>query len=234
MKIGAEPKKIAILAGLVVVGGYVFYANVLSGPDVASTPSAKAPAAQAVAGRGPAPQQSPNIRRTKTAVRGGAAQEFRPTLRPRPEDRPNYATIDPTLRTDLLAKVQAVKPEGGSRSLFQFSAPEVKPVEVAAIRPAPRMIGPERPPEPVKPAPPPPPPPPPPITLKFYGFSKPRTDGPKRAFFMDGDEIFIAAEGELVKKRYRVVRIDANSVVMEDTEHKNNRQTIVLQQEQAG
>jgi len=32
MNLGAEPKKIAILGGLALVGGYVFYTNVLSGP----------------------------------------------------------------------------------------------------------------------------------------------------------------------------------------------------------
>jgi hypothetical protein len=232
MNLGAEPKKIAILAGLVAVGGYVFYANVLAGPDVAPSRTAKTGSVAVMAGKGPA-TAPPNIRRTKAPVRGAGSEEFRPSLKVRPEDRPNYATIDPTLRMDLLAKVQAVKLEGGARSLFQFSTPAVKPTEIAAaaIRPAPRVYGPEKPPPPVVP---PPPPPPPPITLKFFGYSKARVDGPKRAFFMDGEDIFIAAEGELVKKRYRVVRIDANSVVMEDTEHKNNRQTIVLQQEQSG
>jgi hypothetical protein len=117
--------------------------------------------------------------------------------------------------------------------LFQFGAPPPpKTVEVAAIHPARRMYGPEPPPKPAPPVVPAPPPPPPPITLKFYGFAKPKPDGQKRAFFMDGDEIFVAAEGELVKKRYRVVQIDVNSVIMEDTEYKNNRQTLVLQQEQ--
>jgi hypothetical protein len=139
------------------------------------------------------------------------------------------------LRLDLLAKVQTVSPQGGSRSLFQFGAPPApKPVEVAAIHPAPRMIGPEPPPKPAPPVVPPAPPPPPPITLKFYGFAKPKPDGQKRAFFMDGDEIFVAAEGELIKRRYRVVQIDVNSVVMEDTEYKNNRQTLILQQEFVG
>jgi hypothetical protein len=37
-----------------------------------------------------------------------------------------------------------------------------------------------------------------------------------------------------VKKRYRVVQIQVNSVIMEDTQYKNNRQTLILQQEQAG
>jgi hypothetical protein len=51
---------------------------------------------------------------------------------------------------------------------------------------------------------------------------------------MDGDEIYVAAEGEMVKKRYRVVRIDANSVIMEDTQFKNNRQTLPLTPEASG
>lgn len=85
------------------------------------------------------------------------------------------------------------------------------------------------------PAPPPPPtaPPPPPITLKYYGYSSARADNRKHAFFLDGDDILVAAEGETVKKRYRVVRIGVNSVVMEDTQFKHE-QTLPLQEEAAG
>jgi hypothetical protein len=233
MNLGAEPKKIAMLAGLVVVGGYVFYSNVLAGPETEKPKTveqsvAPVPGQSIVAGRGPAPRKTLRISRTEAWV---------PKLPTRPEDKPNYATVDPTLRLDLLAKVQAVEPEGGARSLFQFSlAPptEATPTQVAAIHPKQRLIGPELP-----PPPPPPPPkvveqPPPPITLKFYGYSTPRADGQKRAFFLDGDDIFVAAEGEIVKKRYRVVQIQVNSVIMEDTQYKNNRQTLILQQEQAG
>jgi hypothetical protein len=231
MNLGAEPKKIAMLGGLVLVGGYVFYSNVLSSPEVEKPKTepqvvAQTPGLPALAGRGPA------LRKTRTRSNSDA---FRPHLPTRPEDRPNYATVDPTLRLDLLAKVQAVEPEGGSRSLFQFSAappPEgVKLTQVDPIHPQQRMYGPQPPPPPV---PPPPIPPPPPITLKFYGYSTPRADGQKRAFFLDGDDIFVAAEGEMVKKRYRVVQIGVNSVIMEDTQYKNNRQTLILTQEQAG
>src|ERR1022692_1889198 len=72
------------------------------------------------------------------------------------------------------------------------------------------------------PGPPPAPPPPqaPPITLKYYGYSSARGDNRKHAFFLDGEDILVAAEGETVKKRYRVVRIGVNSVVMEDTQFK--------------
>jgi hypothetical protein len=232
MNLGAEPKKIAMLGGLVLVGGYVFYSNVLSGPETEKPKTVEQPVAQApgpsiVAGRGPTPRKTARIR----------TEAFQPKLPIRPEDRPNYATVDPTLRLDLLAKVQAVEPEGGTRSLFQFSGappPEVKPTTVGLIIPAKRMIGPQPPPPPPAPPVKAAEPPPPPITLKFYGYSTPRADGQKRAFFLDGDDIFVAAEGEMVKKRYRVVQIGVNSVIMEDTQYKNNRQTLILQQEQAG
>jgi len=234
MNLGAEPKKIAMLAGLVVVGGYVFYSNVLSSPDAEKPKTPEQPVAPAlspsiVAGRGPAPRKTLRVSRTEA---------WMPKLPTRPEDKPNYDTVDPTLRLDLLAKVQAVEPEGGARSLFQFSAappPEVKLADAGpTVHPKPRMFGPEPPPPPAPPPVKPPEPPPPPITLKFYGYSTPRADGQKRAFFLDGDDIFVAAEGEIVKKRYRVVQIQVNSVIMEDTQYKNNRQTLILQQEQAG
>jgi hypothetical protein len=48
-------------------------------------------------------------------------------------------------------------------------------------------------------------------------------NGKKTAFFLDGDEISVAAEGDTVKKRYRVVRIGVNSVLMEDTESKRQQ-----------
>ena len=78
----------------------------------------------------------------------------------------------------------------------------------------------EPPPAPVKP-------PPPPINLKYYGFISPANSAIKRAFFLDGDEIFVAGEGDLIRKKYKVVRIGVNSAVVEDTEHQN-QQTIAL------
>jgi hypothetical protein len=234
MNLGAEPKKIAMLSGLVLVGGYIFYANVLSSPDT-SVRKATVDAPVALAPGAPN-QVNLRIEQRKNMARI-RSEAFVPKLPVRPEDRPNYATVDPTLRLDLLAKVQAVEPEGGARSLFQFSVappPEATLTQVAAIHPKARVYGPPPPPPPTPPMAKPPEPPPPPITLKFYGYSTPRADGQKRAFFLDGDDILIAAEGEMVKKRYRVVQIGVNSVIMEDTQFKNNRQTLILQQEQAG
>ena len=66
-------------------------------------------------------------------------------------------------------------------------------------------------------------PPPPPITFKYYGYSTARANGKKTAFFLDGDEILVAGEGETVKRRYRVVRIGVSSVMMEDVESKRQQ-----------
>ena len=50
---------------------------------------------------------------------------------------------------------------------------------------------------------------------------------------MDGDDIMLAAEGELLKRRYKVIKIAATSVLMEDTESKRT-QTLPLTEETPG
>jgi hypothetical protein len=87
-------------------------------------------------------------------------------------------------------------------------------------------------------APPPPPPPPPtpkapPIPLKFYGFVNPARPDVKRAFFLESDEIVIAGEGDMIKKRYKILRIGVNSAEVEDTQFKgdNTKQTLPLETE---
>ena len=136
------------------------------------------------------------------------------------------SSIDATLRLDLLAKLAEVKLQGGQRSLFEFSAapapPEAKVIPSAKIQTVP-----------LPPPPPPPPvaerkPPPPPIPLKFFGYATAYRQGARRGFFMDGDQILVGSEGDVLKKRYRVVRIGVNSVVMEDLEFKAE-QTLPLE-----
>ena len=67
----------------------------------------------------------------------------------------------------------------------------------------------------------------PPIPLRFYGYTTQARQGAKRAFFLDGEDILVASEGDVVKKRYRVVRIGVNSVLVEDLEFKQ-QQTLPL------
>ena len=83
--------------------------------------------------------------------------------------------------------------------------------------------------------PPPGPPSAPPIPLKFYGFVNRARSGAKSAFFLDGDDIIVATEGDLIKKRYKIISIGLNSAVVEDTQFKSNgRQTLPLTEEQTG
>src|SRR5436853_359153 len=73
-------------------------------------------------------------------------------------------------------------------------------------------------------------PPPPPIMLKFFGFAN-KPGEPKKVFLSQGEDVFIAGEGEIVDRRYRILRIITNpaSVEVEDVLN-NNRQTIPLTQ----
>ncbi len=228
MKLVAEPKRLGILGILVVLAGYFVYTGVFSGPST-PTPSgtgARTPAIpriEQVAEPGkPVPRPDPRSR-TKQA----ALQDFKPSLKPAREgEQVDLSSIDPTLRLDLLAKLADIQLQGGNRSLFEFSTPPAPPEP--KVVPAVKVQT-----VPLPPPPPPPPeaerkPPPPPIPLKFFGYTTAFKQGNRRGFFMDGDQILVGSEGEVLKKRYRVVRIGVNSVVMEDLEFKAE-QTLPLE-----
>jgi hypothetical protein len=236
MKLGAERNKVVVLAALIAVAIVVYMVNsageqTSSSPVQSSRPAAQAPAAGSV----PTPDR-PAASRATGRNRGGT--EFKPRVGARRgEERADPASIDPTLRLDVLAKLQQVKVEGTRRSIFDFSqppAPKPDPKEIAAAKkPVPSPL--------VKPEDPKPEaetaalakPQAPPIPLKFYGYLSRSTQPSKRAFFMDGDEIHVVSEGDTVKKRYKVVRIGINSVVVEDTQF-GQQQTLPLLEEQPG
>ena len=81
--------------------------------------------------------------------------------------------------------------------------------------------------------PPPPVVPPPPLTMKYYGLATKRIDGKKTGFFLDGEEIILANEGMIVKKRFKVVRINPESVVLENLEFKA-QQTLKIAEDAGG
>jgi hypothetical protein len=223
MKVGLEnKKKAAFLAGLLALLGYLAYSNFGSGPGEVSLRQPAAPAAPSPA-IAAAPEETGASPRVPALAAGG--EEFRPVFRSkRSEQRIDPATIAPALHLELLAGLQEVAPEGGGRNLFQFSTPPPPPAAataaklsgrepIVAVQPKPTAANSNAPPAV---------PPPPPMPLKYYGYSTARASGKKAAFFVDGDEILIGGEGDILEKRYRVVRIGVNSVVMEDME--NHRQ----------
>jgi hypothetical protein len=237
MNLGLENKRnTAILGGLVLLCGYMLYTNVLAGPSLPT--AASAPAAAAAAGDAPPTIAAPSAPTAPRApVARGRNEEFHPALRPkRQEDRPDLSKIDPQLHLELLAKLQKVAEEGGGRNLFQSAPPPPPPEKKGAGSKSldgsePIVPGQKLPAAPSLPSTPPPPPPPP---FKYYGVITERLTGRKTAFFLEGDDIYKAAEGELVKKRYRVVRIGVNSVVLEDTELKRQSTLQLAEDANAG
>lgn len=235
LKLKSEPKwKTGLLVGLLLLAAYLFYTNILSTgtPEPDTKPVAKAPARAVTAPKVAAEKEGPRVQRDLGPSKAGP-REFRPSLKPKKGEESNSADIDPTLRTDLLAKLAAVRIEQADRSLFDFSGssdpsrPKLpEPKIVVKAKPVPKMIGPELPP------PPPPPvvkPPPPPIPLKFYGAALPLRGGVRRVFCLQGDDVLTPGEGEVVQKRYKIIRITPTSVVVEDLEYKN-QQTLPIEQ----
>jgi hypothetical protein len=232
VKLGAEPKKIALLAGLLVAAVVIFYMQ------MNSTPDAPAPRTSAPPKTPPAARQlratEDDLPEGRSASRARVSQqrltEFRPTLkRSNPNEALDPTKIDPTLRADLLAKVRGVQYSGVERNLFQFGAPKPKaPPAVNPTGPLPKPA-----PKPGEPGGPeaaaPPKPTAPPLTMKYFGFVNRPGDPHRRAFLLDGEDVFVAVEGELIKRRYRVVRIGVNSLVVEDIEFKSE-QTLPLQE----
>jgi hypothetical protein len=127
--------------------------------------------------------------------------------------------LDPTLDLSLLAQTEQTKYTGVGRNIFVAQAdPIPKPLAPAQIE----ATG------PVGPPAPPPPPPPPPINLKFFGFAN-KPGEPKKIFLSQDGDVFIAVEGDIVNRRYKIIHISPTAVEVEDVLY-NNRQSIPLTQ----
>ena len=124
-------------------------------------------------------------------------------------------SLDPTLRYDWLKASEDTKYEGTGRNIFlaQAEIPQpVAPAQTEAEKQAAQAAQ--------------QPPPPPPINLKFFGFASKPGEG-KKIFLSEGEDVFIAAEGDVVNRHYKVLRISPTSVEIEDVLN-NNRQSIPL------
>lgn len=141
---------------------------------------------------------------------------------PRGKTKPGKKTmtlarsLDPELRFDWLKASEDTKYQGNGRNIFRaqevvIPKPIAKPTKVEPVVQQPTG-----------------PPPPPPITLKFFGFAN-RPGESKKVFLEQGEDIFVASEGDIVDRRYKVLRIGPTFVEVEDVLN-NNRQSIPLTQ----
>ena len=123
------------------------------------------------------------------------------------------ASLDPTLHPEWMARAENTRYTGTSRNIF--SRDSLPPSMQQAIEKPISSVRTGR-------AAPSGPPPPPTIDLKFYGFAT-EQGGRKLIFLSHGDDVFIAAEGEVVEGRYKVLKIEKNSVLMEDLAYNDNQ-----------
>ena len=215
MKLGAEKKKVVLLGVLTIIASYSIYTQLLSNPT--SKPRTNR--------RISSVEQRRADSHLHTATRGHTSHPNSRVVK----ERLDPINIDPTLQTELLTKVRAVTFKGVRRDLFRFSergrSNGVLPaaIEIKAARNRleattsqskltkpresvdPRLVTPS-------------------IKWKYYGFANSSSDPRRRAFLIgDENQIFIATEGDIFKKRYRVVSIGANSIVIEDLKFKNEQ-----------
>jgi len=111
-------------------------------------------------------------------------------------------TLDPTLRLAQLESTENEGYEGSGRNIFQSYGEDTLAKKTPAPRPEP---SPDSSPAIAMPT----------IPLKFFGLASVSNAARRACLTVDG-EVFIGGEGDIVDRRYKIVRIDANAVDVED------------------
>lgn len=109
---------------------------------------------------------------------------------------------NPALKLDELRKLHQQEYTGRHRNIFSEALPPpVNPVDARKPQPGPQL-----------------PPPPPPLTLdvKFYGYVDDPSTGQRRAFFTNGDDVYIVGIDQLLENRYRLLRVGNDSADVEE------------------
>lgn len=129
------------------------------------------------------------------------------------------AALDPTLHPEGMEAAEAILYTGSGRNIFLVGSepPARVVIEKPIVSPRTNVS---------QPIMNPGPPPLPPIDLRFFGTEQ-RQGGKRQAFFLKGDDVFLASEGDIVGRRYRVGAVSASSAQVTDLTN-NNTQTLPL------
>jgi hypothetical protein len=129
---------------------------------------------------------------------------FSSTGKYEPIDAADYKTI-----FDKLGAAQSAEYKPSGRNIFIAGPAPPSPTatgEQKPVKPPFQPVGPML----------PPPPPKPQLTLKFFGYGTLPSNGPRRAFLLDGDEVRIVGEGDTVQNTIRITHIGNDRIEYED------------------
>jgi hypothetical protein len=124
-----------------------------------------------------------------------------------------FSVENPAIRWSEIERAQKTEYKGGGRNIFSKQAPVVVATNAKPAAVVHRHVDVGPPPDPVIP---PPPPPQLPANLKFFGYGTVPNGTSRRAFFSDGDEVYIVAEGETLLGKYRIIKVNNNNLEFEE------------------
>lgn len=117
------------------------------------------------------------------------------------------AVENPQIRWAELERARKTEYKSSGRNPFS-AIPPPTPAEVKRLKTPPPVVV-------------PPPPPPPteaklPPNLKYFGYGTVPTGSARRAFFTDGEDVYIVTEGDTLLGRYRILRVGNSNLEFQD------------------
>jgi hypothetical protein len=210
IRLGVENKKqlylvIALFAVILPLAAWEIY-GMVSTPSTPVRRVTPAPALEQRAATAIADSDAAGPPSTGSSTTGQEAQKM------------NDSDIDPSLHFDKLAESEQVEYEGTGRNIFSAESVPVKfEAPISNGRNDQAKVTTPAAPEPLRA---------PVIDLKYFGYTLDR-DKSMKAFFLRGDDVFMAKTGEIIDHRYKVVTIVPANVQVTDLGY-NNTQTLPL------
>ena len=128
---------------------------------------------------------------------------------PNLQEDPIIQVPNPHIRMEQIERARRAEYKGSGRN--PFSPAQAPPPRATNLEKKFEKYGPE---------PQAPTPPPPPLVLpsnvKFYGFGTVPNGTSRRAFFTDGEEVYVLGEGDVLLKRFRIIRIGNANLEFEE------------------